>query len=127
MPRPIRVLARLACTACAGLLLPAAAAQPVSDSLEPGFGSDLLPADEPAPDAGVDAVHVMYSWANVLHVAPVYAEVQVPQMIEHCDQYERRGGSVGSTGATMIGALIGGVIGNQVGSGNGRRSTRQRS
>jgi uncharacterized protein YcfJ len=106
----------------AGLLIPAASAQPADDSLEPVYGTDLAAADQPGAEVGADAAHVMFSWANVLHVAPVYAEVRVPQMVEHCDQYERQGGSAGSAGAAMIGALIGGVIGNQVGSGNGRRA-----
>lgn len=124
MPRPLRALASLACTACAGLLAQAAAAQPSNDSLEPAYSAELAPATEPGPGPGADAdaAHVMYSWANVLHVAPVYAEVRVAQTVEHCDRYERAGTSGGSAGATMLGALIGGVIGNQVGSGNGRRA-----
>jgi uncharacterized protein YcfJ len=121
MPRPFRALASLACSACAGLFAPGAFAQPADDSLEPAYAADPVPAAASAA-AEADAAHVMFSWANVLHVAPVYAEVRVPQMVERCDQYERAGESRGSVGSTMIGALIGGVIGNQVGSGNGRRA-----
>jgi uncharacterized protein YcfJ len=124
MPRPLRALASLACSACAGLLDTAAGAQPVGDDrLEPAYAGEAAPAPGLADPAlgGTEAAHVMYSWANVLHVAPVYAEVRVPQRVERCDEYERAGTPRSSVGSTMIGALIGGVIGNQIGSGNGRR------
>jgi uncharacterized protein YcfJ len=122
MPPTLRALASLACT-CA-FVATTVGAQPADDTLEPTLGAALAPATDGGYSGAseADAAHVMYSWAAVLHVAPVYAEVRVPQMVEQCDHYERAGTTRGNVGSTMIGALIGGVIGNQIGSGNGRRA-----
>lgn len=85
---------------------------------QPSGHGDAPQAFGPAPDE-----HITYGYANVLHVAPVYEEVEVSEPVEHCDDYERAvPGRPRNAGATVLGAIIGGVIGNQVGSGNGRRA-----
>jgi uncharacterized protein YcfJ len=58
----------------------------------------------------------------VTSVQPQYRNVSVPVTVQDCQdvQVPVYGGSGGSTGNTIAGAIIGGAIGNQFGNGSGR-------
>lgn len=111
MRRPTAALGALA-AACCGLWQSGTAR---ADSSAPWAGE----VDSAITDPGASAEHVTYSYAHVLHVVPVYQELQVAETTEICDRPDPAAQArPAPAGHTTLGDLIGGVIG--LGNAHGR-------
>jgi len=71
-----------------------------------------------------DSEQVLYEYAQVLDVRPIYREVKVSTPIRECWEepvYHTRSQPHKSASGMLVGGLLGGIIGHQFGSGRGNK------
>ena len=71
-----------------------------------------------------DSEQVLYEYAQVLDVRPIYREVKVSTPIRECWEepvYHTRSQPHKSASGMLVGGLLGGIVGHQFGSGRGNK------
>jgi uncharacterized protein YcfJ len=71
-----------------------------------------------------DSEQVLYEYAQVLEVRPIYREVKISTPIRECWEepvYHTRSQPHKSASGMLVGGLLGGIIGHQFGSGRGNK------